>query len=89
MQMNLGIQAGGWDRERVMQKWPPVGMSNEEYAQRWRESQPQFIQGSCVFCERWGHGTGKCWYLVPELQPERWKPEAGIWVFGPGMSYPG
>lgn len=69
--------------EVVSGKWPPRGMSNEDYARRWREHRPQFVDHGCVYCGRWGHGAAKCWYLNPELRPEGWKSEGGLWVFEP------
>jgi hypothetical protein len=72
------------DTKLFKRNCPPKGMHPNEYVKNWRAYKPEKSpNGTCSFCNCFGHGTGMCYYLWPEQRPENWKPHPSLWCYKP------
>jgi hypothetical protein len=59
---------------RKLQDGPAAGCKHDDWRDSILAGPQQTVDGRCTYCGIRGHGVKKCWYLMPYLRREDWKP---------------
>jgi hypothetical protein len=63
---------------------PPQGMNHQEWVKQCLAK--ALPDGSCSHCGNPYYKEPKCFYIVPYLRPDTWKPAPDVWVYLPGKT---
>ncbi|CEL09510.1 hypothetical protein ASPCAL12645 [Aspergillus calidoustus] len=66
---------------RKLQDGPAPGCKHDHWRQTILNGTPQTTDGRCTYCGMRGHSVKKCWYLMPDLRREGWRPWRTIWAY--------